>query len=218
MSITSHRPGNPTEPVVRIRSRARLIVGCILGCAVLGSTLTPDSVSADERKQSAGKTRPVKVWIIIRGLQSDADVQVIRTALKARQDIRIDLDQITPGERPRYFSEPVAAEILNPKETNIGSLAATIGNAKTPFRREMPPKCNLVLFTSDVIDEPRVEALRGSLSSVNGLEVQANGGLGALIKQDLYWVQLENAGGAGLDEILKAAEQGGCRVTISKPN
>jgi len=160
--------------------------------------------------------KPTKVSIIIRGAHCDPGVKILRATLGKLKGIKYRADDIEKGSKPKYFTDPFIVEIADTRKTNIGALATVVSEAKTPHRDDVPPKDNLVLYTPDRIDEPSVMALRSSLRDVNGLEVDAPGGLGGFPKRGYYWIQLENAGGAALSDIMTAAKKSGLKLSLQK--
>ena len=158
----------------------------------LGATIDAD---ADE---------PVKVTVLVRGADSEQAVEVLTKALKAVKGIKFEADDVTVGEKPRWFSEPFVVE-LSP-ENYIGELAKAVSEASTPNRRERPPLLNLVLYTGVGIDERAVTDLRDRLREVNGVEPVVSGGLGGLPDEGYYWLQLEDKGGAELQHVVDAVK------------
>jgi hypothetical protein len=164
---------------------------------------------------AAVASEPIKVTVIVRGVLCDQCVMALRESWAEVKGIKFDAEQIRRGERPRYFSEPFVIEVADSQQTSIGSLGAAVAKAKTPHQEDLPPRLNLVLYTSEVIDEDSVVALRSELMNVNGLEVVQPGGLGGFPNKGYFWVRLEPAGGADFNEILTSAKKA-VRVSISK--
>ena len=133
---------------------------------------------------------PVKVTVVVRGVHCDQCVNALRESLTKVKGVKFDAEQIRLGERPRYFSEPFVVEIADAQQTSVGSLGAAVAKAKTPHREDLPPRLNLVLYTSEIIDEDSVVALRSELMNVNGLEVVQPGGLGGFPNNGYFWVSV----------------------------
>lgn len=177
-----------------------------LAFLLIASCLSPSPVLAAE---------PLNVTFIIKGVHCDACVRSLRTSLAKVQGVQYNSDDIAKGAKPRYFSEPLVIKIADLDKTSIGALGEAIGKAKTPHRDDLEPRLNLVLYTSQRIDEDAVVALRSELMNVNGLEVIQPGGLGGFPGKGYFWVRLEPAGGADLAETIRAAKKA-VPVTLKK--
>ena len=184
----------------------------ILAVAFAVAIVTFDTSWSDQKALQ----KPTKVSIVIRGAHCDPGVKILKSTLGKMKGIKYRADSIKKGSKPKFFTDPFIVEIADTQKTNIGSLASVVSEAKTPHRDDFPPKVNLVLYTPDQIDEPSVMALRFSLRDVNGLEVDAPGGLGGFPKRGYYWIQLENAGGAALSDIMTAAKLSGLKLSLQK--
>jgi copper chaperone CopZ len=147
-----------------------------------------------------------KATVLVRGVHCDTCVAAIRKELAAVEGVKVDTDKVLRGKKPRYFSEPFVVEVGATLATGIGALAKATAAAKTPHKDDIPPRLNLVLYTDRTIDEPSVMALRAALRKVNGVLVQESGGLGGMPSQGFYWIRLEPAGGADLQDVFKAAK------------
>ena len=180
-----------------------------VGFSVLGAL--------DEPAWGAAKRKPTRVSFVMRGAHCDEDVRVLRKALRKTKDIRFKAERISAGEKPRYMTPPFIVELLDIEKTDVGALAESISKAKTPHAKEFAPTMNLVLYSRSKIDEDSVIALRNALRNVNGVEVLEPGGSGAVPSEGYHWVQLEDAGGAALAEILSAAEKATIEVSTRKP-
>ena len=161
------------------------------------------------------KSKVTQVTVVIRGVHCSRDAQVLLKQLKKRAGIKTKIKKINAGKTPKFFSQPLSIS-LSLEKTDVGTLAELVSKVKTPHRKEFPPKLNLVLFTTEDINEPSVMRLRRVLRPINGLEVDAPGGLGGFPKRGYYWVQLENAGGAGIKEIQAALLKAKFKVTLAR--
>ena len=166
---------------------------------------------------AAEKPKPAKVTVILRGARTATDNKAMIAALSGVKGITYSGDKVIVGAKPRYFSDPFIVSIADTNTTNVGALAAAVSKAKTSARKDLPPKANIVLFTDDEITEETVTSLRGALRKVNGLDVDAPGGLGGFPAKGYYWVRLEDAGGATLDEIRAALRKAQIKVNWTKP-
>jgi hypothetical protein len=156
----------------------------------------------------------VDVTIVLRGADTDADVEVLIKALRSTKGVKVISDGVEKGFRKfnNRFTTPIVvavAPVPGDDDVNVGALAAAVSKAKTRNRDKYPPGVNLLLFTNDTLDESSISALRSSLSKVNGVEVDKPGGLGGSLQDRWCWIQLENAGGAMLKEIEKQARTSG---------
>jgi len=176
--------------------------------------------SADESKKTSPQ-KPQRVSFLIRGAHCDEGLDVLRKTLAGVKGIRFKPEDIQAGKKPKWFSDPFVVEFRTPDrdplKPNVGAFAKAIGDARTPHRDDLPPKLNLVLYTPDDIDEPAVMALRSELMDVNGVEVLEPGGLGGMPRRGFYWIQLENAGGAALKDVLDACKRADVKVSTTKP-
>lgn len=155
---------------------------------------------------------PVKLTVLVRGVDSREAVEAVVQVLEGVEGIRFDKDDITPGEKPQYFSDPFVVELSG--ENYLGQLGKAVGQAPTPNRRKLPPKLNLVLFTGRGIDEPSVMELRALLMGVNGVEPGVSGGLGGRPKLGYYWLQIEDKGGAELADIVEAVKSADLELSL----
>jgi len=150
--------------------------------------------------------KEVNVTIILRGADSDADVEVLVKALRTVKGVKVVTDGIETGFRKfnNRFTTPIVVTIPTvpgDDDANVGALAIAVSKAKTRNREKYPPGVNLVVFTDTMLDEQAISTLRSALSRVNGLEVDKPGGLGGNLQAGWCWIQLENAGGAMLKQI-----------------
>ena len=157
-------------------------------------------------RRAAAEER-TKATVLVRGAHCEACVAAVRKGLTSVKGARVDPATIRVGEKPRYFSEPFVVEVGDTLDTGIGALAKAVAEARTPHRDDIPPRLNVVLFTERTIDEPSVMALRAALRDVNGVLVQESGGLGGFPQRGFYWVRLEPAGGADLQQVFQAAKK-----------
>lgn len=194
----------------------------VIALAVSTLLFTPipgeDEIRADKERKSPKKPSK-KLSFVLRGAHCDMDLKVMRKSLGAVKGIKFNTDDLQAGGRPRYFTSPFLIEMQagGDNSIDIGRLASGLAKAKTPHRKTSPPKVNLILFTKRAITEESVMALRAALRNVNGLEVDAPGGLGGMPRQEFYWVQLEPAGGAALKDVLDALEKQRIDLTVEKP-
>lgn len=120
---------------------------------------------------------------------------------------------IQVGTAPRYITKPIEVTIKDRENAYVGQLAKAVAEANTPHDREASRGIFVVLYTPDTIDEEAVVALREALRPVNGLEVAA-GQLGGFPRHGYFWVRLEDAGGAELSDIIKAARKANPRISL----
>jgi hypothetical protein len=160
------------------------------------------------------KEREVQVTIVLRGAASERDIPALIKALRSAKGVKVITEDFGLGFRRfnNRFTTPIVVtfpKVPGDDDANIGALASAVAKAETASRDEYPPGVNLILFTDDQLKETSISALRSSLSKVNGVEVDAAGGLGASIQEGWCWVRLENAGGAMLLDIEKNAGKSG---------
>jgi len=160
--------------------------------------------------------QPVKLTVVLRGADTDADVEVLTKALRSVKGVKIITDSISEGHRRfnNRFTTPIVITMptsLGDDDANVGALATAVSEAKTKDREKFPPGVNLILFTDDALNEGSISALRSSLSRVNGVDVNRPGGPGGSLKDGWCWIRLENAGGAMLKEIEEKARTSGLK-------
>ena len=163
------------------------------------------SLSAEKAEDKQG----TKVTVLIEGVHCDACVRAVRARLAGVKGVQLEPDDVYRGEKPKYFSDPFVVRLGKTTETGLGALAKATATAATPHANDVPPRLHLVLFTKKTIDEPSVSALRMALSDTNGVTVFESGALGAFIQKGWYWIRLDPAGGADLEELVTAAKQAG---------
>ncbi|MBC8354787.1 MAG: hypothetical protein H8E66_22635 [Planctomycetes bacterium] len=177
-------------------------------CLLLGMLLGPvDDPNADEG---------IKVTVILRGADSDADLEVLTKALRSTKGVKLITESVGVGFRKfnNRFTTPIVVSVPKSPGTddaNVGALATVVSKAKTSNRDKFPPGVNLILFTDGTLNESSIMDLRSSLSRLNGVEVDQPGGLGARIQEGWCWIQFENAGGAMLKEIEERAQASGLK-------
>ena len=180
-----------------MRTPNLVAAGLVLGLAISGT--------------AAAAEKGVKITVTIRGAVSESDAVVLRKTLggikgiKGIKGITVKAASIKAGKKGRfrhYFSPPFVIAIADINTTDVGAIAAKVSKAVTPSRKEITPSLNLVLFDPDGgIVEQDVVALRTAMFEVNGVEQMAAGAIGAVLKEDRYWVRLEAAGGAALADV-----------------
>ena len=147
----------------------------------------------------------------------------LRASLKKLKGVKFKEEDIQPAEkprklRPRFFSPLFEVSIEDIEATNIGAFAEAVKKGGTPHEDDVETGINLVLFPSKTIDEELIMDFRATLRQVNGLEVDASGGLGGKLNDEAYiWIRLEDAGGAGLEEVLRAARSVDSEIRTTKP-
>lgn len=156
----------------------------------------------------------MKVTVVLRGADSDNDVKVLIKALRTVEGVKVMTDGIEPGFRKfnNRFTTPIIVSIPRvpgDDDANVGALATAVSKAKTRNPEKYPPGVNLIVFTDEPLDEQAISALRSALSRVNGVEVNKPGGLGGNLQEGWCWIQLENAGGAMLNQIEKQTRVSG---------
>ena len=183
-----------------MRTPNLVAAGLVLGLAISGT--------------AAAAEKGVKITVTIRGAVSESDAVVLRKTLGGIKEIKritvitvitVKAASIKAGKKGRfrhYFSPPFVIAIADINTTDVGAIAAKVSKAVTPSRKEITPSLNLVLFDPDGgIVEQDVVALRTAMFEVNGVEQMAAGAIGAVLKEDRYWVRLEAAGGAALADV-----------------
>lgn len=176
--------------------------------------------SGSVQGQENDRDKSIQVTVSARGAHCDACVEQIRKALGKLDGIKFDKDQLQPGDKRRYFTDPFVVTIKDRTKTHVGALAEAVGKADTPHKDDVPPGINLVLFTPNRINEEAIITLRDALRKVNGVEVREDvfAGLGGIPDKGYVWIKLENAGGAALKDIVDAAKTADDMLTLLKPS
>jgi copper chaperone CopZ len=173
--------------------------------AILLSPLT-----ADAQSRGKGEDKSTKLTLTLHGAHCKDCVARMRTSLTKLKGVKFKNEDIKPATkprrlRPRYFSPLFEVTIENVEATNIGVFASAVKKDGTPHEDDVETGVDLVLFPSKMMSEELIMDLRSALRDVNGVEVDASGGLGGNLKEGWVWIRLEDAGGAGLEEVLRAA-------------
>ncbi len=161
----------------------------------------------------------IQVTVVLRGANTEADVEVLTRALRSSKDVNVITKDIGLGFRKfnNRFTTPIVVSVPKSpgtEDANVGALATAVSKALTPNRDEFPPGVNLLLFTDGTLSENSISDLRSSLSRVNGVEVDRPGGLGGNLQDGWCWIQFENAGGAMLNEIKEQAQSSGRKYRL----
>ena len=172
--------------------------------------------ASDDNKELSKDKKTVKLTIVLRGADTDADIETLKKKLRSADGVRILTDDVAPGFRKfkNRFTTPIVVQlptVPGDNDVNVGSVATTVSEATTKNASKFAPGVNLILFTDDTLTEESISALRSSLSSVNGTEVSKPGGLGANISEGWCWIRLEDAGGAMLNDIEEKARRSGIK-------
>lgn len=182
------------------------------------------SASPQARAQSRDKGKATKLTFTLHGAHCKDCADRMRASLKKLKGVKFKDEDIKPAKkarklRPRYFSPVFEVSIEDIQATNIGAFAAAVKKDGTAHQDDVETGVDLVLFPSKVIDEELIMDFRSELRQVNGVEVDANGGLGAskLNETGHIWIRLEDAGGAGLEEVLRAARKVDPKIHATKP-
>lgn len=183
----------------------RLLAAITLACATTAPAADP---------------KPVKLTVAFRGMATEEDAAAVRKEMEKVKGIKIRVEDIQPGEKApfgHYFSPPVEIELVDPSKTDLGHLGKVVAAVKVKERKDVPPPALvLVLFTPELdVDSPRVRALRAAVLDVVGIEPQP-GGLGGWKAERRYWIRMDPAGGAKLDEILAAIKKADIEVQLRK--
>jgi copper chaperone CopZ len=191
--------------------------------AFLIATVLLSPSAADALSQDKGDDKSTKLTFTLHGAHCKDCVDRMRLSLKKLAGVKFLDEDVKPAKeprklRPRFFSPQFEVTIADVEATNIGAFAAAVKKGGTPHEEDVETGVNLVLFPSKTIDEELIMDFRSALRDVNGLEVDANGGLGGDFKKGFVWIRLEDAGGAGLEEVLRAARSvdGEIRATKAK--
>lgn len=190
---------------MRITQSLLPIVTLVL-VSCLGS---PSAAFAQSRDKGDGKA--TKLTFTLHGAHCRDCAERMRSSLKKLKGVRFKDEDLQPAKkarklRPRYFSPLFEVTIEDLQATDIGAFAAAVEKGGTAHQEDVETGVNLVLFPAKTIDEGLIMEFRAALRNVNGLEVDATGGLGGNIREGGYlWLRLEEAGGAGLEEVLRAA-------------
>ena len=159
--------------------------------------------------EEAEKKQETKLTVLVEGAHCDACVRAVCAKLDRVKGVKLETDDIYRGEKPKYFSDPFLVRFGKTTESRLGAVSKATAAAKTPHASDVPPRLHLVLFSKNPIDEDSVSALRMALSQTNGVLVFESGGLGAFIDKGWYWIRLDPAGGADLEDIMQAAKKAG---------
>ena len=116
--------------------------------------------------------REVKITIVLRGADSNADVEMLIKALRSAKGVKLITNGVEQGFRKfnNRFTTPIVVTVPmvpGDDDANVGALATAVSKAKTHDRDKFPPGVNLVLFTNETLNETSISALRSSLSRVN---------------------------------------------------
>lgn len=181
------------------------------------------SHSALSQSREKEQKKSAKVTITLHGAHCKDCADRLRASLRKLSGVKFKEEEIKPTKKPRtlkprYFSLPFEVTLEDIPATDIGSLAAAVKKGGTRHQDDVETGVNVILFPSRKIDEELVMDFRARLRNVNGLEVDANGGLGGkLSEQGFIWIRLEEAGGAGLEEVLRAAREVDPKIRTTRP-
>lgn len=180
-------------------------VSLIVLASLLSSASPVVSLTRNERE-----AKITKLTFTMHGAHCIECVSRLRAALKTLKGVKFRDEDVQPTEkprrlRPRFFSPLFELSIADLQTTNIGAFAAAVKKVGTPHQDDVETGVNLILFPSQTIDEQLIMDFRSALRDVNGLEVDASGGLGGSFKDGYIWIRIEDAGGAALEDVLRAA-------------
>ena len=198
------------------RRSAALVVSVVALTLLLSS-------SAGAESGDQAKDKGTRLTFTLHGAHCRHCVASLRASLKKLKGVKFKEEGIQPAEkprrlRPRFFSPLFEVSIEDIEATNIGTFAEAVRKGGTPHEDDVETGVNLVLFPSKTIDEDLIMDFRSTFRQVNGLEVDANGGLGGKQNEEAYiWIRLEDAGGAGLEEVMRAARSVDSRIRTTKP-
>lgn len=190
----------------------------LLLCVCLPSCPLSASAAGNSVKPPPATT---PVTIVLRGADTDQDIRIMLQSLRTSKAVQVKSEGVSTGFRRfgNRFSSPLVVQLKSVPggdDVHVGQLAELLDNTSTPHRSEHPPGANLILFTTDGITEESVSALRSSLSQVNGIDVEAAGGLGANIEEGWFWIRLDPEGGAMLNDILTKARRSGLTLQTQR--
>lgn len=196
-------------------SRARPLAAFLIATVLL----LPSVVDAQSRDK--GDDKSTKLTFTLHGAHCKDCVARMRTSLTKLKGVKFKNEDVKPAKkprrlRPRYFSPLFEVTIEDVGATNIGAFAAAVKKDGTPHEEDVETGVDLVLFPSKVMSEELIMDLRSALRDVNGVEVDASGGLGGDFKEGWVWIRLEDAGGAGLEEVLRAARNVDSEIRTTK--
>ncbi|MBC8288754.1 MAG: hypothetical protein H8E37_00400 [Planctomycetes bacterium] len=176
------------------------------------------------QSRDKGKDKATKLTFTLHGAHCKDCADRMRASLKKLKGVKFKDEDIKPAKkartlRPRYFSPVFEVSVEDIQATNIGAFAAAVKKDGTAHQDDVETGVNIVLFPSKTIDEELIMDLRAALRDVNGLEVDASGGLGGskLNETGHIWIRLEDAGGAGLEDLLRAARKVDAEIRTTKP-
>ncbi|GAB5439775.1 MAG: hypothetical protein Fues2KO_01240 [Fuerstiella sp.] len=198
--------------------RLPAVMIAVHGLVVVANAAAAHPAVTDERSD-----RTASVTIVLRGADEEADLQAMLKSLRSDRQLKLQSEAVSTGFRRfnNRFSTPMVLKmspVPGDDDVHVGRLAEVVSATTTKNRAEHPPGVNLILFTDDAITEESVSALRSALSSVNGIDVEAAGGLGANIAEGWFWVRLDNEGGAMLNDVLQNAARSGVKLrTLQNP-
>lgn len=181
----------------------------------------PQLASTESREQ--GKDKTTKVTFTLHGAHCRDCVASMRASLMKLKGVKFKEEDVQPADkprkqRPRFFSPLFEVSVEDIEVTDIGAFAEAVKKGGTPHEDDVETGINLVLFPSKTIDEELIMDFRAALRQVNGVEVDASGGLGGkLTEQGHIWIRLEDAGGAGLEEVMRAARGVDKEARTTKP-
>lgn len=198
--------------------RLPAVMIAVYGLVVVANAAAAHPAVTDERSD-----RTAAVTIVLRGADEEADLQAMLKSLRSERQLKLQSEAVSTGFRRfnNRFSTPIVLKmspVPGDDDVHVGRLGEVVSATTTKNRAEHPPGVNLILFTDDAITEESVSALRSALSSVNGIDVEAAGGLGANIAKGWFWVRLDNEGGAMLNDVLQNAARSGVKLrTLQNP-
>ena len=157
--------------------------GTVMPIAVFSLALTLASTSPLAQAQSRDNGKATKVTFTLHGAHCKDCAERMRASLKNMKGVKFQDEDIKPAKkarrlRPRFFSPVFEVSVEDIQATNIGAFAAAVKKDGTAHQDDVETGIDLVLFPSKVIDEDLIMDFRAELRQVNGVEVDAHGGLG----------------------------------------
>lgn len=190
-----------------MRRRVAILAVCLAAAVVAAREDTP---------------KGFKTTVMIRGVVTEKDVDALRAALKKVPAIKVNTDDLSPGEKGSFghhFSPPFVIEFTDPRKTNLGAVAKAVAAVKTSKGRALPPSLNLVLYPASgkVEEDGTIPAVREALGEVNGVDARSPGGTVGNVTDAFVSIRLDNSGESKLADILAALKKADLDFRVQKP-
>ncbi len=175
------------------------IVGCFLLVAIAalgwGSEQSPQSSEnpAEDTKPSrstvaerldgqsgaatdapAAAAKPTTIKVVLSGAHCEECARRLHAALRAEPGIRFDADDIQPGRRPEFWSSRFVMEIADISQIDVGAIAQSVAEAKTPHKSQFAPGLFLLLPWKVTLVEDDAEKLHPALANLPGVDRKAS--------------------------------------------